>query len=121
MIPNTAAAKTAEMVDLHPWWEEKVAKEVDIEAVPAQAVVWGSGANATGVSSPVGAPKLELLAKQIMKAADRMGVTPEEARDLILMGKAHAGEVDPELLKWLAGASASGALVFPFLAGEGEE
>lgn len=45
----------------------------------------------TGVESELGAPKLELLAKQIMVAAKRLRISPEQARDLILSGKAGAG------------------------------
>jgi hypothetical protein len=106
---NSASASVPEMVGITPWWQTKIAAEAGIEPVPTQAVVWGAGANATGVTSPVGATKLELLAMQIEKAAARMGVPVEEARDLILTGKAHAGEVDPELLIALGFAGAAGA------------
>jgi hypothetical protein len=106
MVPNAASASVPEMVSLGPWWKEKVAREAGLESVPAQAVVWGAGRNATGVTSPIGAPKLELLSQQIEKAAARMGVSPETARDMIIAGKAHAGFADPRLL---AGAGAGAA------------
>jgi hypothetical protein len=97
-MPNAASASVPEMVTLGPWWKEKVAERAGLESVPAQAVVWGAGSNATGVTSPIGAPKLELFAQQINKAANRMGVSPETARDMIIAGKAHAGYIDPRLL-----------------------
>lgn len=90
-IVNAASGATAEMYSLSPWWRDKIASQVGLEAVPAQALLWGAGSRATGVDSPIAAPKLELLSKQIGAAANRLGVTPETARDMILMGKAHAG------------------------------
>ena len=89
-VPN-ASASVPEMTTLGPWWKDEVAAPMGLEAVPAQAVVWGAGSGATGVTSPIGAGKLELLAKQIGSAAQRMGVTPETARDMIIQGKAYAG------------------------------
>jgi hypothetical protein len=112
MVPNAASASTPEMVSLGPWWRDRVAGRAELESVPAQAVVWGAGSNATGVTSPIGAPKLELLSQQIAKAADRMGVSPEQARDMILTGKAHAGFADPLLLGGLAlGAGGTAAAI----------
>lgn len=109
VIPG-ASASVPEMTALTPWWQSKVAAPMGLESVPAQAVVWGAGANATGVTSPIGAPKLELLAQQIAKAADRMGVSPATARDMIIRRQAHAGLADPELLAALAAAGGAGAL-----------
>jgi hypothetical protein len=113
-VPNAASASVPEMTSLGPWWAERVAGPQGLEAVPGQAVVWGAGANATGVTSPVGAPKLELLAHSIEKAASRMGVTPETARDMILTANAHSGRIDPALLALMgaggAGAAAGGIL-----------
>jgi len=88
-----ASVTTPEMSQLGPWWRDRIASRVGLESVPAQALAWGTFAKQTGVDTPVGAPKLELFAQQIAKAANRMGVSPETARDLILTGKAHAGLV----------------------------
>lgn len=88
-----ASVSTPEMSQLAPWWRDRIAKKAGLESVPAQALAWGTFAKQTGVDTPVGAPKLELLAQQIEKASKRMGVSPETARDLILTGKAHAGLV----------------------------
>lgn len=108
-VPDAAASVT-EMKSLSGWWRDKIAKEAGIEAVPAQAVVWGAGSGATGVTSPIGAGKLELLAQQIGKAAQRMGVSPEQARDMIIRGQAHAGVADPELLGAVAAGTGGGLL-----------
>jgi hypothetical protein len=89
-IPK-ASASVPEMVALGPWFNQKIAKPMELEAVPAQAVIWGAGSGATGVTSPIGAPKLELLAQQIGETATRLGVTPETARDMIIRGQTYAG------------------------------
>lgn len=112
-LPNVASASVPEMAALGPWWREQVAAKAGLESVPAQAVVWGGGSGATGVTSPIGAGKLELLAMSIGKAAQRMGVSPTTARDMILTGKAHAGFADPELLAVIAAAGGAAALASP--------
>lgn len=117
VLPNASASVT-EMTALGPWWAEKVAKPLGIEAVPAQAVIWGAGSGATGVTSPIGAPKLELLAQQIEKAAARMGVPPETARDLILRGQGHAGFIDPALAATMGAAAGGGLAANYFLRDE---
>jgi hypothetical protein len=113
-VPN-ASASVPEMTALGPWWKNRIAAQAGIEAVPAQAVVWGAGSGATGVTSPIGAGKLELLAQQIGKAAKRMDVSPEVARDMIIRGEAHAGFIDAKLAAAIAGASAAGLLGNEFL------
>jgi hypothetical protein len=109
-VPN-ASASVPEMTALGPWWKDKIAGKMGMESVPAQATVWGAGSGATGVTSPIGAGKLELLTQQIAKAAKRMGVSPEEARDLIITGKAHAGNITPEMAAALAAGSGGAAAV----------
>jgi hypothetical protein len=120
VIPG-ASATVPEMVSLAPWWKEKIASKMGLESVPAQAIVWGAGSHATGVTSPIGATKLELLAQQIGKAADRMGVSPETARDLIIAGKAHAGFADPALLGTLGATGGLGALAYKYLSPDEDE
>ena len=102
-----ASVSTPEMSQLGPWWRDKVAAAVGLESVPAQARLWGTMAPQTGVGTAVGAPKLELLVQQIMKAAKREGIPPEQMRDLVLMGKAHAGFANPAAAA-AAGAGAAG-------------
>jgi hypothetical protein len=80
---------------LVPWWRESIARPVGIEAVPGQARLWNILGPQTGVETDVGAGKLELLSQQIAKAATRLGVSPETARDLVLKGAAGAGVVVP--------------------------
>ena len=86
-----ASVSTPEMQALAPWWREKIAAEHGLESVPAQAITWGLFGRQTGVDTPVGAPKLELLADEIMKASKRTGIDPLTMRDLILSGQAYAG------------------------------
>ena len=81
-----------EMSMLAPWWREEIAGRLGLESVPAQARAWGTFSPQTGVTTPIGAPKLELVAKKIMETAHRMGVSPETARDMVLMGKTYAGK-----------------------------
>lgn len=78
-----------ELRALSPWWA-KISKKVGTNPVNAQARLWGGFADATGVKSPIGAPKLELISKSIMDAAKAYGISPEEARDKILTGKLFA-------------------------------
>jgi predicted GNAT family acetyltransferase len=89
-IVPASSASTPEMQTLGPWWRDRVAAQAGYGAVPAQATAWGAFAPYTGVTSKIGAPKLEILATQIGKAAERLGVSPETARDYILTGKAGA-------------------------------
>jgi len=91
IVPG-ASVTNPEMSALAPWWQNKIANKVGLESVPAQARAWGAFSPQTGVESPIGAPKLELLTMKIMEAAQRLGVTPEQARDMILTGKAYAGK-----------------------------
>jgi len=86
------SVSTPEIQQLAPWWREKIAGEMGTESVPAQAILWGGLGPATGVKTAVGAPKLELKAIEIGNAARRLGISPEEARDLILLGKERAGK-----------------------------
>ncbi len=91
VVPG-ASVSNPEMSTLAPWWKDKIAGQVGLESVPAQARAWGAFSPQTGVESPIGAPKLELLSMKIMEAADRYGVSPEQARDMILKGEGYAGK-----------------------------
>ena len=96
-----ASMKMPELQTFGPWFRENVAHKMGLQAVPAQARLWGAASGQTGVDSPIGSPKLELLTHHIMRAAQRMGVSPEVARDKILTGEGFArgglagGEDDP--------------------------
>ena len=91
VIPG-ASVSNPEMTQLAPWWRDEIAAQLGIESVPAQARTWGAFSGQTGVTTPIGAPKLELLAQKIMETANRLGVSPETARDMVLMGEAYAGK-----------------------------
>jgi hypothetical protein len=96
-VPGSSVS-TPEMQTLGPWWRDRVAAQAGYQAVPAQATAWGAFAPYTGVTSAIGAPKLEILATQIGKTAQRLGVSPETARDMVLRGETGAfGHMDPTL------------------------
>ena len=116
-IPG-AAATVPEMATLSPFFRDRIAAQSGLEAVPAQGVIWGAGSGATGVTSQIGAGKLELIAKQIGAAARRMNVSPEQARDMIIRGEAHYGFVTPEVASMLAGGALAGTALTKYLKGE---
>lgn len=86
------SVSNSEMYSLAPWWREKVAGQMGLESVPAQARTWGAFSPQTGVTTPIGAPKLELIADQVVEAAQRMGITPEQALQLFIRGEARLGK-----------------------------
>lgn len=85
-----ASMKTPEYLPVRRWFRDDVTAPMGIEAVPGQAVVWGAGSRATGVTSPIGAPKLELTAQYIMRRARETGLPPDLVRDRILLGEMRA-------------------------------
>jgi hypothetical protein len=86
-----ASFSVPEYQTAQPWWSRDVARPVGLESVPAQSRIWTILGPQTGVESALGAPKLEMLSTKIMRAAHRLGISPEAARDLVLSGKAGAG------------------------------
>jgi len=85
-----ASVTMSELQTLGPWWEKKIADQLGINSVDAQARAWGTFAPATGVDTPVGAPKLELISQKIMDAAKAYNISPEQARDMLLKGEIFA-------------------------------
>jgi hypothetical protein len=83
-----------------PWFRENVSKPLGIEAVPTQALTWGAFAPQTGVKTPIGAGKLELISQRIWERAQKLGIDPKKLRDDVLMGKEHA--------LWILGIPAAG-------------
>lgn len=81
-----------EMTQLAPWWRSKIAEQLGIEPVSAQARAWGTFAPQTGVTTPIGSPKLELLADQAVLAGQRMGVSPEDALKMFILGEGRLGK-----------------------------
>lgn len=90
-----ASASMNEMQQLRGWWKDKIADPMGLEAVPAQARLWGAGSGQTGVTTAIGSPKLEMFADRIAKAAAREGVPLDVARDRVLMGETWAGARAP--------------------------
>lgn len=79
--------KMGEYQQLGPWFRDNVASKVGLQSVPAQARLWGVMSKATGVDTPIGAPKLELMANEIMRISRKYGISPERARDMVLQGE----------------------------------
>tara|TARA_R110000824_G_scaffold3490_1_gene16511 strand:+ start:503 stop:1939 length:1437 start_codon:yes stop_codon:yes gene_type:complete len=86
-----ASWTTPEGQTMSPWFQQQVASGAGYQPVSAQSNLWGLFGPQTGVKTQIGATKLELLADEIILTADRMGISPEEARDLVLSGKARVG------------------------------
>ncbi len=89
--------KSPEYNQVGPWFRDRIAAPLGIEAVPAQGRLWGLMAPQTGVDTLIGAPKLELLAKRIWERAMQKGIDPKVMRDYVLRGAAHAS-LGPESL-----------------------
>ena len=99
-----------EAVTLGPWWEREVARKVGLQPVPAQALLWGGLAKQTGVTSPIGAPKLELLAQYVgSELAPRLRLPPREAMKRALAGE--AGYATPAAMGAAGAAGAGGMLM----------
>lgn len=90
---------------LAPWFRQKVADPLGIQAVPAQALTWGTYAPQTGVRTAIGAGKLELLSQRIWERAQQLGIDPKVLRDQVLRGEQHAS-----LGIGVGGAAAMGGL-----------
>jgi hypothetical protein len=80
----------AEYRTFSPWFRKNVAEASGLEAVPAQALMWGAFSPQTGVRTPIGAPKLELISQRIWERAHDLGIDPKKLRDMVLTGKGHA-------------------------------
>lgn len=93
-----AAWKMPEAISIAPWWRG-IVQEHGIDSVPGQARLWGALGKRTGVKSPIGASKTELLADVI---ADRWatrwrneGLSLPETRDRILSGELYSAPATP--------------------------
>ena len=100
-----ASVSTPEMSMLAPWWRKKIAEQAGLESVPAQARTWGIFSPQTGVTTPIGKPKLEMISDKIMETAIRLNISPEDARDLVLTGKTYAGKKDGGEITFADGGS----------------
>lgn len=90
--------KMPEYQQVAPWWKNRIASRVGLQSVPAQARIWGAGSGSTGVTSPIGAPKLEMFSDYVAGRAQKHGLTPEDAMQKILSGEIYAkgGKVSGE-------------------------
>jgi hypothetical protein len=73
-----------------PWFRQNVAQPLGLEGVPTQALTWGTFAPQTGVKTPIGAGKLELISQRMWERAKQLGVDPHLFRDRVLLGQEHA-------------------------------
>jgi len=78
-----------EYTDFAPWWENSIAGNTGLRPRDQQALLWNVLGPQTGVRY-IGPSKLELMSNQMMKASKRLGVSPEQARDMVLRGEAGA-------------------------------
>lgn len=69
-----------------PWFSD-ISGSLGLQAVPGQALAWGTFAPFTGVETAIGKPKLEILADEIMRSAKRTGDDPRRVRDEVLAGR----------------------------------
>lgn len=90
-------------------WSRGASADVGLEPTSWQGTNWTLFGPQTGVKTPLGAPRLELQAIEIGRAAKRLGVSPREAAALIRAGKAHAGFARTGLLAGIGGAGLLGA------------
>lgn len=94
--PDVATAKTAavrqgtpsntEYSDIVPWFNKNVADKTGLRPRDAQALLWNLGGPQTGVRY-IGPSKLEMMSDYMHDTATKLGVHPEEARDLLLRGE----------------------------------
>ena len=91
-----------------PWYRQKIADPLGIEAVPAQALMWGTYGPQTGVKTKIGAGKLELLSKQMWERAQKLGINPQDFRDQVLRGEQHSELEDSDAMGSLASLSRYG-------------
>ena len=84
----SASISTPELLGLTPWYSERIARPFGVEPAQMQPIQWGLYSPQTGVDSPVGAPKLEIIADAIARRAAAEGIDPLRYRDLVLSGQA---------------------------------
>jgi hypothetical protein len=107
--PDVATAKTAavrqgtpsntEYSDIVPWFNKNVADKTGLRPRDAQALLWNLGGPQTGVRY-IGPSKLEMMSDYMHDTATKLGVHPEEARDLLLRGEiGGAGSWQPPFAK----------------------
>lgn len=90
-VGQGASMSMPEYRQIAPWYRERIAEPLGVEAVPAQARQWTLFGPQTGVRTMLGAPKLELLSQRIWERAKERGWDPKVLRDQVLSGGAHAG------------------------------
>lgn len=90
-MPNGDSITNTELQSLGDWYRNHIAGALGWESVPSQAMQWGAFHQATGVKTPVGAPKLELIADQVAQDALRRGLDPNRHLIDVLSGQGYIG------------------------------
>ena len=76
----------AEMMQIGPWFEKMMQEQFGKTSPWGQAIMWGAGSRQTGVKTPIGKTKLEIIADHIARRARERNMSIPEARDRILAG-----------------------------------
>lgn len=93
----------AELQTIMPFYS-RLARDLGINPVSAQAIQWGAFGPSTGVETLLGAPKLEILADQITRVARRTGLPPDLVRDAVISGDIPLDNPGKEALRRIFGA-----------------
>jgi hypothetical protein len=91
-------ATLPEMQSFGPWWKREIADPRGEHSVASQGKLWGALSGQTGVETPIGAPKLEIIADRIAQRAAQTGLPLDVARDSMLRGKMYSILGAPALL-----------------------
>ena len=90
-MPNGDSITNTELQTLGDWYRGNIGGALGWESVPTQAMQWGALHQQTGVKTPVGAPKLELIADQVAQDALRRGLDPRRHVLDVLSGRNYIG------------------------------
>lgn len=92
----------AELQTFAPFFND-IARDLGVNPVSAQAIMWGALGPSTGVKTGLGAPKLEILSNQIMSLARETGLPPDLVRDAVISGDIPLDNPGKEMLRRIFG------------------
>jgi len=94
-VMNMDSIGDTEMVPIGDWFANDVLKGTGLTGNVGQPILWGMLANRTGVKTGIGAPYLELMARNTAGTAKRTGKSADAALDDYILGSMGLKEVDP--------------------------